>query len=369
MGPTEPTSGRSFDSGLTWYLLGRLAWTGVATLTILTVTFVLMDVIPDQRLLEAEFYAAQQGTALEDAAGSVTAQRGLDQPAHVRYVEFLASLAQGNWGWSHEYEAPVRTVITQTVPYTLLYALPAAVLATGVGVAVGLAAAVTQHSVGDRLVTVVAFVGLSIPSWWFGIVTLVVFGSLLGWVDVGWNADLPRSADGGFTWLERADDTHPAFVGESVTEPRYVGILSPANLTQLVLPTLVLAFSAAAAVTRYVRAEALEYVDRAFVKTARAKGISTRKLVIHHVFRPAAVPLTSVLVGRILGLVLAGSYLIEVVFGIPGIGLAAFEAMRTQDHDLVLVTILIPTVLVLLGTLLEDVSYALLDPRIGDGDR
>lgn len=352
-----------------WYVIRRLAWAGFATLVILTVTFILMDLIPDQRVLAAEFQAAQQGTDIETAVQAERERLGLDQPIYVRYFEFMTNIFQGDWGWSYEYEEPVRDVIFRTAPYSLMYAFPAVVLSTVIGTAIGLYSAVNQHTKKDYAATLFAFFGISIPNWWFGIVTMVIFGSILGWVDIGWNRELVLSAEGGFTWLERADGSHPAFIGEEVEGQQYVGILSPGNLRQLILPTLVLMTGAIASVMRYARAEALEYVDAAFVKTAKSKGVSSRDIVLKHVFRPAAVPLMTIFVGRILGLVLAGSYLIEVVFGIPGVGLASFEALITQDHDLVMITILIPTFLVIIGNLVEDITYALLDPRIDYGDR
>ena len=352
-----------------WYILRRLLWTAVATVIILTVTFLLMDLVPDQRVLAAQFRAAQQGTDIETAVQAVEERRGLDRPLYLRYVDFMTSIVQGNWGWSYEYEEPVVDVIARTAPYSLLYAFPAIVLSTVIGTVIGLYSAVNQHTKKDYVATFFAFFGISIPNWWFGILTLVIFGSVLGWVDIGWNEALVLSADGGFTWLETASDSHPAFIGQEFEGQRYVGILSPGSLRQLVLPTFVLTTGATASVMRYARAEALEYVDAEFVKTARAKGVHGRTILFKHIFRVAAVPLMTIFVGRILGLVLAGSYLIEVVFGIPGIGLASFEALKTQDHDLVLITILIPTVLVIFGNLLEDITYAILDPRIDFGDR
>jgi peptide/nickel transport system permease protein len=170
-------------------------------------------------------------------------------------------------------------------------------------------------------------------------------------------------------WLDTAGSDHPAFIRQDFEGQRYIGILSPANIKQLILPTFVLMTGAIASVMRYARAEALEYIDSDFVKTAKSKGVSSRRIVARHVFKPASVPLMTIFVGRILGLVLFGSYLIEVVFGIPGLGLASFRAIITQDTDLVAITILIPTFLAIFGNLVEDIMYVVLDPRISIGDR
>ena len=120
---------------------------------------------------------------------------------------------------------------------------------------------------------------------------------------------------------------------------------------------------------RYARAEALEYVEAEFVKTAKAKGVDERTIVLKHVFRPAAVPLATILVGDLLGIIFVGSYLIEVVFGIPGLGLLSFKAITNQDTALVFGTVFVPTFLAIIGNLAQDIAYVVLDPRIDYGDR
>jgi peptide/nickel transport system permease protein len=352
-----------------WYVARRLAWTGVSTLVILTVTFVLMDLVPNQRVLEAQFQAAQQGVDVETAVQAERERLGLDRPLYVRYLDFLGSVLQLEWGWSYEYNQPVREVIVQKAPYSLMYGLPAVVVSTVLGVAIGLYSAVNQYTKRDYVATFGAFFGISIPNFWFGIVLLVIFGSVLGWVEIGFTPQLAQNAAGNIVWLDTATASHPAFIGEEVDGPKRVGILSPANLKQLLLPTFVVMTGAIASVMRFARAEALEYVDADFVKTAKAKGVSNWGIVLKHVFRPAAVPLTTIVVGRILGLVLFGAYVTELVFGIPGIGLAAFRAVLTQDSNLVMITVLLPTFLVVFGNLLEDIIYVLIDPRIDYGDR
>lgn len=352
------------------YILQRVLWSAFAALIILTIGFLLMDVVPDQNLMEAEWQAAQAGVEdLDEVIQAEQERRGIAAPVHERYVTFLVNFVQGDWGWSDEYQQPVWDTVMDTLPYSIMYGAPSIILSTIIGVLIGLYSAVNQYTKTDYAATFVAFFGISIPNWWFGIVLLVLFGTWLGWVDVGFNHHLAQDTEGSLTWLESAEDTHPAFRGESFEGEQYVGILSPGNLKQLILPIFVSMTGAIAAVMRYSRAEALEYVDAEFVKTAKSKGVSDWKIVSKHIFRPAAVPLATIFVGRILGVFLAGSYLIEVVFGIPGLGLAAFEAIVSQDQDLVLVTLLIPTFFVLVGNLAQDILYVVLDPRIDYGDR
>jgi peptide/nickel transport system permease protein len=352
-----------------WYIAKRLAWSVVAALIILTIGFVLMDIVPDQNLQVEKFEAQQEGQSAEQAAQAYEERRGLDEPLVDRYTSFLVGFVQGEWGWSYEYDQTVVQTIQQTIPYSMMYGTPAIILSTVLGLVIGLYSAVNQYTKTDYAATLFSFFGISIPNWWFGLVLLVVFGAFLGWFPIDFNHRLAQTANGKLTWLQTVDSSHPAFIGESVEGQQQVGILSPANLRQLVLPTFVSMTGLIAAMTRYARAEALEYVDAEFVKTAKAKGVSNWRIVARHILRPAAVPLSTILVGRFLGLFLTGSYLIEVVFGIPGLGLASYNAIIEQDQNLVLVTLLIPTFLVLTSNLAQDIAYVILDPRVSYGDR
>jgi peptide/nickel transport system permease protein len=352
-----------------WYIARRLAWTAFASVVILSLTFFFMYLFPDQKLMQAEFQAAMSGQDVETVVQAEKERLGLDRPFHAQYLDFMTNILQGDWGWSYEYDKEVKDVVFESAPYSLMYGLPAIILSSVIGTAIGLYSAVNQYTKKDYAATFFAFFGISIPNFWFGIILLALFGGTLGWVEVGWNAQLSKAADGSWVFLDQATDKHPAFIGQNFEGKRYIGILSPANLKQLILPTFVLMTGAIASVMRYARAEALEYVDADFVKTAKSKGVSGRTIVAKHIFRPASIPLMTIMVGRILGLVLFGSYLIEVVFGIPGIGLAAFTAIIANDTDLVAITVLVPTFVAIFGNLVEDIMYAILDPRIDFSDR
>ena len=163
-----------------------------------------------------------------------------------------------------------------------------------------------------------------------------VFGVELGWFPVVFDSDLP--------------------------------FFSLGMARQLVLPVVVLVTGTIAGIMRYSRAEALEYVEAEFVKTAKSKGADGYRILTRHVLRPAAVPLMTILVGDILGIFLAASYLVEVVFGIPGLGQLSYNAIIAQDTSLVLGTTLIFTFISVIGNLIQDVAYTVLDPRIDYGD-
>jgi peptide/nickel transport system permease protein len=319
------------------YIGKRIAWAVVASFLILTVTFVLLRITPNPQLASVQLEAAQAGADAEEAVEAYRVQRGLDEPLYVQYFDYLKNMATLNWGWSETNSMPVTQAIAEAIPYSLMYAVPSLVLSTVLGLVIGLYSATHQYTKKDYAATFFAFFGLSIPDFWFAIILLVIFGSFLNWVPI-------------------------------LFDPN-VAAFSFVNARQLVLPVVVLTLSSIAGLMRYSRAEALEYVEAEFVKTARAKGVSERRVLYRHIFRPASVPLATILVGDLLTIVLASSYLIEVVFGIPGLGKLSFDAIVNQDTELVLGTVLVPAFLVIISNLAQDIAYTVLDPRIDYGDR
>jgi len=320
-----------------WYVLRRLAWTLVATWLVLTLTFGLVAASPDPG---ASAYVAQQvqaGGDVEGAQASYERARGLDRPLWAQYRDYMIGMATLDWGWSETRSQPVVEAVAAAWPYSVMYGAPALLVSTVLGVAVGLYSATHRNTLEDYAASSFAFFGISIPDFWFAIVLILVFGVTLGWIPIYYRSDVP--------WL------------------------SLANARQLLAPALVVTLSSIAGEMRYSRATALEYVNSAFVKTAKAKGASSWRRVTRHVLRPALVPLSTILVADLLNVVLVSSYLVEVVFGIPGLGLLSYKAIRQQDVALVLATVLIPTFVALLGNLAQDVAYTVLDPRIDYGGR
>jgi peptide/nickel transport system permease protein len=221
-----------------------------------------------------------------------------------------------------------------------MYSAPSIVLSTVIGMSIGLYSALNQYSKVDFAATFGAFFGISIPNFWFGIMLILVFAVQLGWV--------------------------PVLFSTTVAEQRPFSV---ANFKQLILPIVVLSTAGLANNMRYARAEALEYVNAEFVKTARSKGATGWRMLTRHILRPTLVPLSTLLVGDLLGILLSSSLLVEVVFGIPGIGRLSYQALINQDTNLVLGTTFIPVFIAIFGNLLQDIAYTVLDPRIDFGDR
>lgn len=329
-----------------WYVFRRTVWAGVASLVILTVTFFLMWITPDATMAQLQFEAAMAGGDSDRAAEAYRRRTGQDRAVHVQYFDYMANMLTGNWGWSQTRSQPVTTAIMQAIPYSMMYGVPSVILSTVLGITIGLYSATNKYTKTDYAATFFAFFGLSIPNFWFAIILLIIFGAWLGWVPILFDPDASK-VDGAYT------------LG---------ALFSWENIRQLILPIVVLTTGAIAGLMRYARAEALEYVEAQFVKTAKAKGVAGRDILYKHIFRPASVPLATILVGDLLGIVLVASYLIEVVFGIPGLGTLSFRAIINQDTALVLGTVLVPTFIAIIGNLAQDIAYTVLDPRISYED-
>ncbi|WP_254536344.1 ABC transporter permease [Halomarina litorea] len=319
-----------------WYVARRVAWAVLATYLILSITFGLLAVSPGNGQTAFAFSAATSGGDVEEAQETFKKITGRDKPVLERYQDYMVNMATLNWGWSFTRNQPVMDAIAEAYPYSLMYFLPATVISLILGYGIGLYSATHQYTKTDYFGTFVAFFGISIPNFWFGIMLILIFGVTLGWL--------------------------PTFFQTQAILDH--GVFSVANAKQLVMPVVVLSTAAMAANMRYSRAEALEYVHAEFVKTARAKGASDWRVLLRHIFRPALVPLMTILIGDILAVLFAGAYITEVVFQIPGLGQLSYKAIIQQDTPLVLATTLIPVFLVIIGNLLQDIAYTVLDPRI-----
>ena len=323
--------------GMRWYVARRVMWTFVVTFIIISITWGLLAAAPDKDIIEAGQAAAQSGESAQAAEERLKQLRGYDRPLWERYTDYMTDVFTLNWGWSESRGQPVTEAIWTALHYTAQYSVPWTILTLFFGTTIGLYSAVNQYTKKDHLATLFAFFGMSIPNFWFGIILILIFAVHLGWVPVIYRSDVPV-----FSW---------------------------ANVKQLILPVFVLVTGSIGAYMRVSRNESAEYLNTDFVKTARAKGADGQRILTRHILRPASVPMSTTFVGSILVLFLGESYLVEVVFGIPGLGLLTLEAIRSQDTALVLGTSFIAIFLAVIGNLIQDIVYTVLDPRIGYGDR
>jgi peptide/nickel transport system permease protein len=267
-----------------------------------------------------------------------TEQLGLNNPWYVQYFTWLKETASGNLGYSIRYKRPVVDLIQTRIWPTFLLSFTSLFLSFIIAVPIGVLSATRQYSKIDYLFTVFAMTGLSIPVFFFGIAMIKLFAFDIRLFPIGGmvTAGLRHA-----NWLQYAQD-----VGK-----------------HLVLPLVVLSLVGIASYTRYTRSCMLEVIRQDYVRTARAKGLSERVVIYKHALRNALIPVITIL-GLSLPAIFSGAILTETVFVWPGMGLLNVEAVTTRDYPLLMGINLFLAILVLLGNLLADLLYAVVDPRI-----
>ena len=260
---------------------------------------------------------------------------GLNDPWPVRYVKWLGGLFTGNFGYSFTSHSPVIELIGQRLPNTLLVVGVAYVAGIFLGVPVGMIAAVRRNSVFDHVISTITYAGFSVPTFFTGLLLIIVFAVKLHWLPFIYNSNLVIS-----------------------------DLSSLAQqLRQSIMPIAVLGLFNAAVFTRYVRSEMLEHLPLDYVRTARSKGMHERLVVIRHVLRNSLIPVVTLVALGIPG-VFGGAIVTEQIFHVPGIGELLVRSIGQGDTPVVTAVLFIFAVLVVLFNLVADVLYAVLDPRI-----
>lgn len=308
------------------YLVRRAVTATVSVLLASLVVFAALLAVPGD---PAEIILGLDASPAARAA--LRSQLGLDVPAPQRYVAWLGGVARGDLGESITYQRPVRALIADRLGVSVPLALGAALIACLIALPLGVLAALRRGTVIDPLVTSVAQLGAAIPSFWLGLMFVLLFAVELGWLPAG-----------GFTPWAR--------------DPL-------ASLRSLLLPMLALGLGQAAVMTRMTRSAMIEALGQDYVRTARAKGLRPRRVTFGHALRNALVTLVTIL-GLSLTNVFIGSIVIEQVFALPGLGRLALTAIGTRDFPLVQGEVLLYASTIIALGFLVDVSYAFLDPRI-----
>lgn len=267
----------------------------------------------------------------EDAA-RLRALYGLDRPILERYGNWLAAAVRGDFGFSRLHAKPVLRVLLPALGNTTLLVGLSFFLSVVLGLALGIAAAVRPYSRSDYVVNLLAFAGISVPSFWLGLLLIIVFAVFLGVLPAG---GMPTAPDAG-AW-EYA---------------KY-----------LVLPVANLTLASVGGHTRYVRAAMIETLRQDFIRTALAKGLPMTRVVWKHALRNALIPVVTI-VALNFGALFSGALITETIFAFPGMGKLIFDSIMGNDFNLALVALLFATLLTLVGNLAADVAYAWLDPRI-----
>jgi peptide/nickel transport system permease protein len=314
------------------YVIRRVLWVVVLLLLVSFVTFVIFYALPSGD--PAAIRAGRQPNP--DLVRSIRHQLGLDRPWPVQYWLYMKKLVlHFDFGFSYQNSAPVRQLIFDRLPATISLTVGAVVLWLAIGLPVGILSAIKRRQLPDRLAMGAALVAISAPVYWLGLVSLYLFSKDIGRFPVfdGANSYAPLSEDPG----------------------RWFG--------SLILPWLVLAASFAAFYARLLRANLLETMGEDYIRTARAKGLPERRVILGHGVRAAITPIVTVL-GLDIGILLGGAVLTETVFNIPGVGRLAYDAIQHSDLPVIQGTVLFGAFFIVVANLVVDVAYAFIDPRV-----
>ena len=312
------------------YFVKRLIMMIPMIIFISFLVFVALDFTPGDPL-SAQFSPENISGLTHEQLEALREEAGLNDPLVVRYLRWFGGVLQGNFGYSIQTGTPISSVIANLLPATIYLALAALILSVVMGLLFGVLSAIKHNTVLDYLSSLFGVIGISMPEFFIGILAILIFAIQLKW-----------------------------FPAQGRTE---IGATFWVNLKYILLPALSLGLALTAALTRYTRNSMLDVMNKNYVKTARAKGLSEWKVFYRHVFRNALMPI-SVLICLRLPMLIGGSVVIEQVFGYAGIGSRLLTAINSNDYQLVLSIIFLLSIVSLLSSVLIDLITGLLDPRV-----
>jgi peptide/nickel transport system permease protein len=313
------------------YLIRRLLLVIPAMFGISLVLYTVLALAPGDPFAEL----AANPAVPPEVAAALRAKFGLDDPVWIRYWRWLSAMLQGDWGFSFQSRMDVERLILQRLPTTLLVIGAAQLIAIVVALPVGVLAGTRPYSLFDQIANTLAFIGFSLPTFFTGLLLILVFSIQLDWLPFVYRADI--------------DATGWRFYWE--------------HIKQSIMPVMVLGLFQGASLVRYVRSSVLDVVRLDYVTTARAKGIGERKVITGHVVRNALIPVVT-LVALQMPVVFGGAIITEQIFRVPGIGSLLISAMLANDTPVIMAVTFVFACLVVLCNLIADMVYAWLDPRI-----
>lgn len=328
-------------------LLERLLQLIPVLLGISAVVFVMMTLTPGNPV----DVMIGDSLATDATRETLTREMGLDRPLLERFVLFVTNAVQGEFGMSFHHRRPVAQVILERLPATIELTLAAMLVALAVGVPLGVLAAVKRDGILDRLATIGALLGVSMPGFWFGILLILLFGVSLG--------VLPVSGRIGFS------GEVPQVTGLLLVDTLQAGRLDSFRnaLAHLVLPAVTLGLAMAALLMRVTRSAMLEALAQDYVTFAEAKGLSRARVLLRHALKNALIPTVTVAAIET-GTLLGGNMIVETVFGWPGLGRLVVEAIFTRDYPIVQAAVLLYAVTYVMLNLFADLLYTRLNPRV-----
>ncbi len=283
-------------------------------------------------------------------------QLGLNKPWHERYIEWAGLMLQGDWGYSLVTKRPVLDEIADRFPNTIQLMVVTYVITLLIALPLGIISALRQYSLFDHVATFLAFVGQAIPIFWFGLILIIVFNVWL---------KNPVSPSFGFQWSYLWDciDCKPLMPGGGMAP---YGVDNPTigqRIQHMILPVSMLALFSAGTYTRYMRGQMLEVIHLDYIRTARAKGLSDRKVIVGHAIKNAITPVVTILALQ-LPQVFGGALFTETIFSWPGMGRLFFRSAERVDFPVIMAIVMISAMLIITFNLIADITYAFLDPRV-----
>ncbi|MFN3744435.1 MAG: ABC transporter permease [Hyphomicrobiaceae bacterium] len=313
------------------YILRRLLIAIPSLLGISVVLFTVLALAPGDPFEEL----ATNPAVPPEVRMALRAKFGLDDPIAVRYVRWITAMAQGDWGYSFVSRIDVDQLILQRLGVTLFVIGSSQILALLIAIPVGVIAATRPYSIFDQIANTLAFIGFSLPTFFTGLLFILIFSIWLDWLPFVYQADIKAT---GWRWYWE-------------------------HIRQAIMPIAVLGFFQGASLVRYVRSAVLDVIRLDYVTTARAKGLGERVVIVKHVVRNALIPVVT-LVALQMPAIFGGAIVTEQIFRIPGIGSLLISSILANDTPVIMAVTFVFACLVVLFNLIADILYGWLDPRI-----
>lgn len=316
------------------YIARRLLQAVPLLIVISLLTFLIVEIAPGDA---AQMYINPEGGTDPEYIAQVRRSLGLDEPVHVRYINWLGKTLSGDFGFSFRTRRPVSLEVGDRLPNTLLLGSASLLLSFAIAIPIGVISALKRYTFTDYFLSTLALAGISIPIFWIALLLVQVFAIQLGW--------LPASG------MRNVRESYTGF-------PAAVDVLQ-----HMILPTITLSLAQIAGWSRYQRSALLEVLGQDFIRTARGKGLLERRVLLVHALRNSLIPMVT-LIGISVPTVVTGAFITETIFSWPGIGRMGVDAVTGRDYPVIMAVTIMSALLIVFGNLIADLAYAWVDPRI-----
>lgn len=337
---------------MTRYLIRRILQSIPLLIIISMIVFVMIQLTPGGPMAAFE---ENPNLSPEDIA-RLEEQLGLNQPIHVKYIEWFTKIIQGDWGFSQTTRRPVLTEIGDRLPNTLQLMFTSFIFTLILALPIGMVSALRQYSIFDHAMTTLAFMGQAVPIFWFGLILIIIF-------HVALHKPVDSSGNFAVSHLWDCQTCEPLFPGGGMETYGSEGFNLADRIYHMILPVVMLTMFGLGTYTRYMRASMLEVIHKDYIRTARAKGLVERVINLRHAFKNAAIPVITIMALQ-MPLLFGGALFTETIFSWPGMGRLFFRSAERVDYPLLMGIVMINASLIIVFNLMADIVYAYLDPRI-----